>query len=119
MSFLTNEHEESRHVVIRQKRPGDLERIDRSHELLWPDGLYSLSHVALPIPVNDPLYGRSNSRTNRTIHLGNLALRGERGVLQVPAADMLRLRWNPFYPYIERRLLEFVGLEVPLGVGAE
>ena len=42
--------------------------------------------------------------------LGRIELRGERGVLQIPAVDMLRLRWNPFYPYMEQRLLEFVGL---------
>jgi hypothetical protein len=36
------------------------------------------------------------------------ALRGERGALQINAADMLRLRYNPFYPYMERRLLEFL-----------
>jgi len=33
------------------------------------------------------------------------------GVLQVPAADMLRLRRNPFYPYIEMRVLEFLGFD--------
>jgi hypothetical protein len=36
-------------------------------------------------------------------------MRGERDVLQVRAADMLRLRWNPFYPYVEQRLLAFLG----------
>jgi hypothetical protein len=36
-----------------------------------------------------------------------------RGVLQIPTSDMLRLRWNPFYPYMERRLLEFVRLARP------
>ncbi len=119
VSFLTNENEESRHVVVRRKRPDDPESSERSVGLTWPNELYSLSHVALPIPANDPLYGRSNSRKNRAIPLGNIALRGERGVLQIPAAAMLRLRWNPFYPYIERRLLEFVRLEEPLGVGTE
>ena len=43
------------------------------------------------------------------LQIGKLALRGERGVLQIPAADMLRLRWNPFYSYMEQRLLEFTG----------
>ena len=45
------------------------------------------------------------------IRLGNLAMRGERGVLQVSAADMLRLRWNPFSPYVEQRVLDFLGSE--------
>jgi hypothetical protein len=44
---------------------------------------------------------------------GNMDLRGEREVLQIPAEDMIRLRWNPFYSYLERRLLEFVHLAEP------
>ena len=32
-------------------------------------------------------------------------------VLQISASDMLRVRWNPFYPYVEARVLEFLGLD--------
>ena len=39
------------------------------------------------------------------------AARGERGVLRISPGDMLRIRWNPFYSYLEGRVLEFVGLE--------
>jgi len=81
--------------------------------LKWPGGLYSLSHVALPFPMNDPLYGKLKPDDSTMIHLGSTDLRGERGVLQISAADMLRLRWNPFYPYIEKRALEFVRLGNP------
>jgi hypothetical protein len=42
--------------------------------------------------------------------LGSLAFRGEKGVLKVSPTAMLRLRWNPFYPYLEQRTLEFLGL---------
>ena len=45
------------------------------------------------------------------IRLGEIALRGERGVLQIGAADMLRLRWNPFYPFVQQRLLSFFSLD--------
>jgi hypothetical protein len=45
------------------------------------------------------------------VALGSLALRGERGVLKISPAAMLRLRWNPFYPYLEARTLEFLGLD--------
>ena len=63
--------------------------------------------------MNDPLYGKLMPDDSTMIHLGNMDLRGERGVLQIPADDMLRLRWNPFYPYMERRILEFVRLGNP------
>ena len=33
--------------------------------------------------------------------------RGERGLLSVSAAHLTRLRCNPFFPYVERRLMEF------------
>jgi hypothetical protein len=31
-------------------------------------------------------------------------------VLQIPAADMLRLRWNPFIPYVDDRVFGFLGV---------
>jgi len=110
ISFVTNYSEKSRHVVVRRKRPGDVEMAEMSTGLIWPKGLYSLSHVALPFSPNDPLYGGPDAGNSPGIKLGDLALRGERGVLQIPASAILRLRWNPFYPYMERRLLEFVRL---------
>jgi alpha-beta hydrolase superfamily lysophospholipase len=110
MSFVTNDSEKSRRVVVRRKRPGDNKIAEMSMGLMWPQGVYSLSHVALPFSPNDPLYGGPAAGNSPGIKLGDLALRGERGVLQIPAAAMLRLRWNPFYPYMERRLLEFVRL---------
>ena len=82
-------------------------------DLAWPKSIYSLSHVALPFPANDPLYGVEEEEQSPGIRLGSLAPRGEKGVLQVPAADMLRQRWNPFYSYIEQRALEFMGLKLP------
>ena len=113
VSLVTNESGESSRVVVRRKTPGGLKSTKMSLGLRWPREIYSLSHVALPFSVNDPLYGRSPSGDNPGIWLGNMELRGERGVLQVSAADMLRLRWNPFYSYMERRLLEFVRLVGP------
>jgi hypothetical protein len=64
----------------------------------------------VPFPPGDPLYGGAPREASPGIRLGQIALRGERGVLQIPASDMLRLRWNPFYPYLESRVLAFVGL---------
>lgn len=113
LSLVTNASEKSYDIVMRQKQPGNSKINEISLGLKWPGGLYSLSHVALPFPMNDPLYGKPNPDDSTMIHLGNMDLRGERGVLQIPAADMLRLRWNPFYPYMEKRVLEFVRLNNP------
>jgi hypothetical protein len=43
--------------------------------------------------------------------LGSLELRGERGVFGIPASLMLRLRHNPFFSYVEKRVSDFVKRE--------
>ncbi len=37
-----------------------------------------------------------------------MAIQGERDLLQIPTDWMLRLRYNPFYDYLEKRALEWV-----------
>jgi alpha-beta hydrolase superfamily lysophospholipase len=110
LTHITNEHEGGNGVMAIIKPAGSSEKQIQPVGIDWPRGLYSLSHVAMPISENDPLYGGPNADKSPGIELGKLALRGERGVLQIGAAAMLRLRWNPFYPYLEQRVLEFVGL---------
>ena len=62
----------------------------------WPDDvLYSLSHVALPFHATDPLHSMRPAPEGPGVRLGALELGGERGVLQISAAEMLRLRWLP------------------------
>ena len=75
--------------------------------LRWPPGIYSLSHIALPFPGEDPWYGHGE---DGKMTLGNLALRGERGGLRISSSDMLRQRWNPFFPWLQRRAHDFVKL---------
>ncbi len=107
LTVVTNEDENS--VTVIEKRWGvdadDPLSSPLDHE--WPPNVYSLSHVALPFPPDDPLYG-AGPFDDEQLHLGNLALYGERGLLRVPASDILRLRWNPFHEYLEKRMLEFL-----------
>jgi len=118
VSLVTNQDEMSRSVVLDHKKPGDGEIVNRDLKMSWPKDVYSLSHVSLPIPPSDPLYGIPDGQQPSALQLGKLALRGERGVLQIPASEMLRLRWNPFYPYLEQRIVEFIGLEEGVDVAA-
>ena len=76
--------------------------------LAWPAGVISLSHVALPIPPDDPLYGQRPPGNNDVLFLGQMAIRGERGLLQFPSDWLMRLRHNPFYPFLEARALAWV-----------
>jgi esterase/lipase len=76
-------------------------------ELGWPPGIYSLSHVAIPFPPDDPIYGRGGKGIKAEgLTLGNVELRGERAVLQIPIGDLMRLRYNPFFGYMEQQVLE-------------
>ncbi len=79
-------------------------------ELTWPRDVYSLSHIALPFPPDDPVYGGPDAAESPGVQLGNLVLRGERGALLISGTEIMRLRWNPFYDYLEQRTLEFTGL---------
>ena len=42
------------------------------------------------------------------INIGGGGLRGERGTFIVTMDQLSRLRFNPFSPYIEKRINEFV-----------
>ena len=108
VTLVTNASDESLDVVSRHKEIGQREGTATPLGLAWPTDIYSLSHIAPPIPPDDPLYGGPDAGPSPGIQLGNLALRGERGALRVAASDLLRLRWNPFYAYLEERVLAFV-----------
>ena len=109
VTFVTNEDSQSANVVARRKEPFSLEKSGvESLGLSWPRGVVSLSHVALPFPPNDPLYGQHPSTDGEQLFLGDMAIKGERGLLRISADWLLRLRYNPFYPYLERRMLEWM-----------
>lgn len=80
--------------------------------IVYPRDVYSLSHVALPFPASDGLYGASpDPKENYGIHLGTLAAHGETGVLIVSIDSLLRITWNPFFSYMLDRIEE--GISAP------
>jgi len=110
LSVLTNESEDSARLALRHTPAGSSERTVTPTDLEWPKAIFSLSHLALPFPPDDVLYGLDARHGADVIQLGALALRGERGVLRITPDEMLRLHSNPFYPYLERRVLERLGM---------
>jgi hypothetical protein len=109
VTLVTNQSPSTNSVVARRKAPFSAATSEEeSLDLAWPVGVVSLSHVALPFPPDDPLYGRHPPEDEDTLFLGEMAIRGERGLLVVPADWLLRLRYNPFYEVVERRLLEWL-----------
>jgi alpha-beta hydrolase superfamily lysophospholipase len=104
-------------VELWRKEPGAALR-ELALDLEWPADVYSLSHVALPFPPDDPLYG-GRPAGEVPLRLGTLAQRGERGVFRVGGDALLRLRWNPFFSFLEERTLAFLGLALPASSGLE
>ena len=49
-----------------------------------------------------------NLKIKQGLHIGMMSPRGERNVLSVPASDSLRLRYNPFYLYLQQRIVNFL-----------
>lgn len=108
IGLVTNESEASEKVVWRRKRAGGSSVEEQTLGLAWPAGVYSLAHVSLPFPPDDPLYGGADAPPSPGIAIGRAELRGERGFLRIGATDLIRLRWNPFYPWVEARIVDTV-----------
>lgn len=69
--------------------------------IIYPSDIYSLSHIALPYPASDSLYGNTPSELNEFgISLGVLSIRGERKALVTSGDNLLRISYNPFYPFL-------------------
>jgi hypothetical protein len=107
--FISNDDETSMSVVQRYKPPYSADVTEVTDlDLEWPRGVISLSHVALPFPPDDPLYGALRPETRDELHLGQIAIRGERGLMVLSSDWLLRLRHNPFYQVLEERVLDWV-----------
>jgi hypothetical protein len=73
-----------------------------------------LAHTALPFSPDDPINGSLEPKDRKMVYLGRIDLRGERGLFIVPASDLLRLSYNPFYAYLENRINEFLEQRVQI-----
>jgi alpha-beta hydrolase superfamily lysophospholipase len=110
LALVSNESVDSHKVAVYQRTPEISEKTVTLLNLAWPAGVYSLSHVALPFAPDDPLYGGEGAGKSPGIQLGNVVLRGENGVLRINPASLLRQHWNPFYDYLEHRIVQFIGV---------
>jgi alpha-beta hydrolase superfamily lysophospholipase len=108
LTVLANAHGESIAIDAFQRPAGAQASTRASTGLTWPHGVFSLSHVALPFSPEDPVYGANPPAVEKLLYLGRLDLLGERGLLAVPANDLVRLRYNPFYSYLEARVDGFL-----------
>jgi alpha-beta hydrolase superfamily lysophospholipase len=107
LTVITNADEATNAVVIRTRGAGESEFESLDSGMEWPPRFYSLSHVAVQFPPDDPIYGWLPPTDEAFgLQFGAIGLRGERGLLTVSEALLSRLRANPFFPYVEQRMVE-------------
>jgi len=109
-TLITNVATDTLEVRARTVAPGALAVTDEPLGLHWPAQMFSLSHVALPFRSDDALYGSDPppDGPGRMVSLGRLSPRGEKAVLTVPIDTLMRVGWNPFFPFVARRVTEWV-----------
>jgi hypothetical protein len=96
---------DSNEVVERITEAGAVVEQSRALGLSYPPVVYSLSHVALPFPISDSLYGmQPDPPENFGVNLGAIAPRGERNTLIVSLDALIRMSSNPFFPYMIERI---------------
>ena len=109
VTFVVNENPDTEAVVARHKKPFTAAATESEElTLAWPDDVMSLSHVALPFPPDDPLYGIYRPESATQIYLGDTAMKSERGLIKLPGDWLLRMRYNPFYEVIENRVIRWL-----------
>lgn len=109
---ISNSNSSTMEVSEWRQASGELTVQERPLNLAYPPGIFSLSHVALPFPVDDPTYGLEPKQNEfYGIRLGSVLLRGETGTVIIKAEADMRLTSNPFYPYMQERIFNW--LEIP------
>ena len=109
--LVTNSSATTRDVDAATVEPDSYDVARRPLGLAWPSQVFSLTHVAIPFAVNDPLYGIDDSPgIAGLLPIGRLSPRGERAVLTVGTDTLMRLSSNPFFPFMAERIGGWVAI---------
>jgi esterase/lipase len=103
LTVLKNAQADSPQVVL-QTRKGE-SFSEQAVDMAWPDGVVSLSHIAVPFPPDDPIYGSHDATGDSGLSLGSLSMRAEPSALLIPSSLFVRCRHNPFYAFMEDRVV--------------
>ncbi len=97
-------------VVARTVEAGSTVETVTELGLAFPKGVFSLSHLAIPFPLSDPLYGlEPDTSEDYGANLGAMATRGERGTLIVSIDSLARMSSNPFFDFLMQRVEAGIG----------
>lgn len=107
VTFITNDSPTTNKAIARITNAGETTETEQPLDMEYSQDRFSMSHVSIPFPDNDPLYGsRPDNPEQYGINLGRLAVRGERSVMVVDLDALLRASSNPFFPYVLQRIDE-------------
>ncbi len=110
LTVLKNAGPDSSQVVV-QSRDGETWN-EQPTGMSWPDGIMSLSHIAIPIPPEDRIYGTRVATANSGLSLGTLSMRAEPSALLMSNSLFVRCRHNPFYKFMEDRVIAWLASAV-------
>jgi len=95
-------------AVERTAAPGTGDFATRTLGVAYPPNIFSLSHISLPFPESDALYGSAPDPETKDKFGLNLGLvsnaQGERGILAINTNIFFRVSSNPLYSYIAERI---------------
>jgi alpha-beta hydrolase superfamily lysophospholipase len=101
LDLIVNTSEQERKVSVRHLAPDGGVSVSDT-QLEWPETLVSLSHVALPFPPDDPVYGLNPGSGRAGIpSIGSWLFRGESGAVTISLGSLTRPRSNPFWSLID------------------
>jgi len=107
MTLIGSSSADSRAVAAYTREAGAAAVTKAELGLEWPSTVFSLGHVALPFPPDDPVYGFALPPGPRPpFNLGAVAVRGESGALVLSLGSFSRLRSNPFFDVVRSKIAE-------------
>jgi hypothetical protein len=107
LTLISNRGPATRAIASYARLAGASEVLTAELPLEWPSGVFSVGHVSLPFPPDDPVYGIAPPPVPQpAFNLGALAVRGESGALVLSLGAFSRLRSNPFFDVVRAKIEE-------------
>lgn len=107
VSIVTNTPADRLDVAVRVTEAGATGETVQPLAMVYPRQMYSLSHIAVPFPPGDGLYGSApDDKDAFGVQLGVVASRGEMGALILSMDTLMRASDNPFFPLVLEKLTQ-------------
>ena len=106
-TMISNTPQEKHKPIESTVAAGEKKELSRDLNVHFPPHFSALSHFAIPIPVDDPLYGvdlRVGAEKEFGVNLGLMGALTEYDPSHVDPDSLFRIGSNPFFPYVLERI---------------